>query len=175
MFGFGKYIWANGESYDGGWHEGKRYGSGVDRHADGTVVTGYWIQDLNIGPKRDLLAYLKAAGDGVYKELEPGRYLWVGDVEASPCRFEELKSDSYTATATVVVTPGYAKTNPSIIPLNADATSMVISSVGCWKLGDSESIQITTFKKIATNSKVKDISLTDNPLNGFWTHLSPFK
>ena len=52
--GDGKYIWADGSIYVGGWYKGKQSGEGTyickTKNAD-TVLVGIWKKGLYIGPK----------------------------------------------------------------------------------------------------------------------------
>jgi hypothetical protein len=47
--GYGKYVWANGERYEGNWLDGLRNGLGTNYFSDGEIFSGNWKNDKRNG------------------------------------------------------------------------------------------------------------------------------
>lgn len=53
--GAGKYVWANGDYYEGNWSKGQKEGEGIHHriiNGKDSVLTGYWIDDVYKGEKK---------------------------------------------------------------------------------------------------------------------------
>ena len=50
--GPGKYVWANGEEYDGEWKDGKRHGSAKWKYPDGDAYEGEYVNGFRHGHGR---------------------------------------------------------------------------------------------------------------------------
>ena len=47
--GAGKYIWNNGDIYEGSWQDGVRYGEGIKKYSNGDEYQGDWQDDKKHG------------------------------------------------------------------------------------------------------------------------------
>ena len=53
--GSGKYVWANGDYYEGNWSKGEKQGEGIQHmiiNGKDSVLAGWWIDDEYIGEER---------------------------------------------------------------------------------------------------------------------------
>lgn len=60
--GRGKYIWENGDTYEGSWKNGTRDGEGTYRfryEGRDSVITGIWENDIFIGEKKEVPYVIK--------------------------------------------------------------------------------------------------------------------
>lgn len=48
--GYGKFVWDNGQHYEGNWKNGVREGTGVLHLVDGKSIHGFWQNDILEGP-----------------------------------------------------------------------------------------------------------------------------
>ena len=73
--GKGTYLWANGDSYIGGWQQGKRSGEGVlTLHLSGgdSIVKGLWKDDKYLGPVPPKPEIIHSTGVDRYTFLKTG-------------------------------------------------------------------------------------------------------
>ena len=48
MHGTGKYVYADGSTYDGQWLDSKMHGKGVYMFANGNKYDGEWAEDVKV-------------------------------------------------------------------------------------------------------------------------------
>ena len=101
--GHGRSTYANGDVYEGGYHEGKRHGRGTYWHSDGSAYEGDWFQGVEHGEgiciERDGSRYEghhfqgKYHGHGARRGADGSSYLGAWQVGKRHGKGEEIRAD----------------------------------------------------------------------------------